>query len=152
LLLIGRSRRVSSNSWRGCLHRRPVTRVLAKNPAPDEILGRAVLRSAFSEGIARTANLTVELAMKGSVSYAQAITGFGLCPKASVAERPFALPERSCASSDGRVLPPGEIGEIYSRIAANPDFTYHNKPEKRAAVEWRRRSASELDCSTNVMS
>jgi long-chain acyl-CoA synthetase len=35
---------------------------------------------------------------------------------------------------DGRVLPEGEIGEIYSRIAGNPDFTYHNKPEKRAEI------------------
>jgi long-chain acyl-CoA synthetase len=36
---------------------------------------------------------------------------------------------------DGRVLPPGQIGEIYSRIADNPDFTYHNKPEKRIEIE-----------------
>jgi long-chain acyl-CoA synthetase len=36
---------------------------------------------------------------------------------------------------DGRLLPQGEIGEIYSRIAAHPDFTYHNKPEKRAEIE-----------------
>jgi long-chain acyl-CoA synthetase len=36
---------------------------------------------------------------------------------------------------DGRVLPQGEIGEIYSRISVNPDFTYHNKPEKRAEIE-----------------
>src|SRR5258705_672963 len=36
---------------------------------------------------------------------------------------------------DGRVLPPGQIGEIYSRISGNPDFTYHNKPEKRAEIE-----------------
>jgi long-chain acyl-CoA synthetase len=36
---------------------------------------------------------------------------------------------------DGRVLPIGEIGEIYSRIATSPDFTYHNKPEKRAEIE-----------------
>ncbi len=36
---------------------------------------------------------------------------------------------------DGRVLPPGKIGEIYSRIAGNPDFTYHNKPEKRAEID-----------------
>jgi long-chain acyl-CoA synthetase len=36
---------------------------------------------------------------------------------------------------DGRILPQGEIGEIYSRIAANPDFTYHNRPEKRAEIE-----------------
>jgi long-chain acyl-CoA synthetase len=36
---------------------------------------------------------------------------------------------------DGQVLPQGEIGEIYSRIAASPDFTYHNKTEKRAEIE-----------------
>ena len=36
---------------------------------------------------------------------------------------------------DGRELPQGEIGEIYSRIAGNPDFTYHNKAEKRAEID-----------------
>ena len=36
---------------------------------------------------------------------------------------------------DGRDVPQGEVGEIYSRIAANPDFTYHNKPEKRAEID-----------------
>jgi long-chain acyl-CoA synthetase len=36
---------------------------------------------------------------------------------------------------DGRILPQGEVGEIYSRIAGNPDFTYHNKPEKRDEIE-----------------
>ena len=36
---------------------------------------------------------------------------------------------------DGRRLPPGEIGEIYSRVAAQADFTYHNKPEKRAEID-----------------
>ena len=36
---------------------------------------------------------------------------------------------------DGRILPQGEIGEIYSRIAGYPDFTYHNNPEKRREVD-----------------
>jgi long-chain acyl-CoA synthetase len=36
---------------------------------------------------------------------------------------------------DGSEVPPGEIGEIYTRIAANPEFTYHNRPEKRAEIE-----------------
>jgi long-chain acyl-CoA synthetase len=36
---------------------------------------------------------------------------------------------------DGSPVPRGEIGEIYSRNADNPDFTYHNKPEKRAEIE-----------------
>jgi long-chain acyl-CoA synthetase len=35
----------------------------------------------------------------------------------------------------GALLPQGEIGEIYSRVSGNPDFTYHNKPEKRAEIE-----------------
>jgi long-chain acyl-CoA synthetase len=35
----------------------------------------------------------------------------------------------------GEVLPQGEIGEIYSRTPDTPDFTYHNKPEKRAEIE-----------------
>jgi long-chain acyl-CoA synthetase len=35
----------------------------------------------------------------------------------------------------GEVLPQGEIGEIYSRTSDTPDFTYHNKPEKRAEIE-----------------
>ena len=35
----------------------------------------------------------------------------------------------------GEVLPQGGIGEIFSRIADIPDFTYQNKPEKRAEIE-----------------
>jgi long-chain acyl-CoA synthetase len=36
---------------------------------------------------------------------------------------------------DGEILPQGAIGEIYSRISGNPDFTYHNKPDKRAEID-----------------
>jgi long-chain acyl-CoA synthetase len=36
---------------------------------------------------------------------------------------------------NGDPLPQGEIGEIYSHVTGNPDFTYHNKPEKRAEIE-----------------
>ncbi|MEW6642987.1 MAG: acyl-CoA synthetase [Pseudomonadota bacterium] len=35
----------------------------------------------------------------------------------------------------GDALPPGHVGEIYTRIKANPDFTYHNQPEKRAEID-----------------
>lgn len=35
----------------------------------------------------------------------------------------------------GNVLPRGTVGEIYSRSSGNPDFTYHNKPEKRVEIE-----------------
>jgi long-chain acyl-CoA synthetase len=36
---------------------------------------------------------------------------------------------------NGACLPQDAIGEIYSRVVGNPDFTYHNKPEKRAEIE-----------------
>jgi long-chain acyl-CoA synthetase len=34
-----------------------------------------------------------------------------------------------------RILPRGAVGEIYSRMAAYPDFTYNNAPEKRAEID-----------------
>jgi long-chain acyl-CoA synthetase len=36
---------------------------------------------------------------------------------------------------NGETVLQGEIGEIYSRIVDSPDFTYQNKPEKRAEIE-----------------
>jgi long-chain acyl-CoA synthetase len=36
---------------------------------------------------------------------------------------------------EGRILPAGEVGEIFTRFASLPDFTYHNKPEARAAID-----------------
>ncbi len=36
---------------------------------------------------------------------------------------------------EGRELPPGEIGLIYARQPAYPDFTYNNSPEARRAIE-----------------
>ncbi len=35
----------------------------------------------------------------------------------------------------GSEVPPGEVGEVYSRISAYSDFTYHNFPEKRREIE-----------------
>ena len=36
---------------------------------------------------------------------------------------------------DGRILPAGEVGEIFTRFAELPDFTYHNKPDERAEID-----------------
>ncbi|SFQ13686.1 long-chain acyl-CoA synthetase [Variovorax sp. OK605] len=36
---------------------------------------------------------------------------------------------------DGRPVAPGEVGEIFVRVPAYADFTYHNHPQKRAEVE-----------------
>ena len=35
----------------------------------------------------------------------------------------------------GKILPTGEIGEIYTRMQELPDFTYHNKPDQRQAID-----------------
>jgi long-chain acyl-CoA synthetase len=35
----------------------------------------------------------------------------------------------------GRILPAGEVGEIFTRCAGMPDFTYHNRPDERAKVD-----------------
>jgi len=36
---------------------------------------------------------------------------------------------------NGNELPQGSIGEIFARIQGYPDFTYHNKPDKRAEID-----------------
>ncbi len=41
----------------------------------------------------------------------------------------------SIQDDEGRELRQGEIGEVFTRLAFYPDFTYHNAPEKRAEVE-----------------
>ncbi|KIZ40658.1 MULTISPECIES: acyl-CoA synthetase [Rhodopseudomonas] len=43
--------------------------------------------------------------------------------------------ELKFVDDDNNELPQGQIGEIFSRIPGNPDFTYHNKPEKRAEID-----------------
>ncbi|MBO0740785.1 MAG: AMP-binding protein [Hyphomicrobiaceae bacterium] len=35
----------------------------------------------------------------------------------------------------GRSLPAGQTGEIFTRFAELPDFTYHNRPDERAKVD-----------------
>lgn len=36
---------------------------------------------------------------------------------------------------EGRLLPQGAVGEIYSTITSYPDFTYHNKESMRAEID-----------------
>ncbi len=43
----------------------------------------------------------------------------------------------SIQDENGRELPQGEVGEVYSSIDYYPEFTYHNLPEKRAEIERR---------------
>ncbi len=37
--------------------------------------------------------------------------------------------------NEGRELPPGEVGEIYTWLHGMPDFTYHGLPERRREIE-----------------
>ena len=47
-----------------------------------------------------------------------------------------ALPGGQVAAydADGRLLPPGEIGEIYMRAGGMADFTYHGRDDERATI------------------
>jgi long-chain acyl-CoA synthetase len=68
----------------------------------------------------------------GAVTYAtsaDALAKPGTVGKACDGAELRILDEHGC------VLPPGAVGEIFTRIAELPDFTYHNRPSERAAVD-----------------
>lgn len=49
--------------------------------------------------------------------------------------RPFEGSQVAIYDDFGNRLPAGETGEIFMRVEFLPDFTYHGKPEARAALE-----------------
>jgi long-chain acyl-CoA synthetase len=49
--------------------------------------------------------------------------------------RAVAGAELRILDGDGNLLPAGEVGEIFTRFAELPDFTYHNRPDERAAID-----------------
>jgi long-chain acyl-CoA synthetase len=51
------------------------------------------------------------------------------------AGRPAGEAEVRIMDESGRACAPGEIGMIYGRQPAYPDFTYHNLPDARRAIE-----------------
>ncbi|HKI64278.1 MAG TPA: AMP-binding protein [Burkholderiales bacterium] len=55
--------------------------------------------------------------------------------KPGSAGRPVGVGALRILDEQGRELPPGEIGLIYARQPAYPDFAYNNNPAARAALE-----------------
>jgi long-chain acyl-CoA synthetase len=55
--------------------------------------------------------------------------------KPGSAGRPIGAAALKILDQAGRELPPGEIGLIYARQPAYPDFSYNNNPAARAALE-----------------
>ncbi|HMN72835.1 MAG TPA: AMP-binding protein, partial [Rhodoblastus sp.] len=49
--------------------------------------------------------------------------------------RPVEGAEIVIVGENGETLGPNQTGEIYTRIQGMPDFTYFNKPEKRAEID-----------------
>jgi long-chain acyl-CoA synthetase len=68
----------------------------------------------------------------GAVTFA---TSTDTLAKPGTVGRAVAGAELRILNDRGKVLPAGEVGEIFTRFAELPDFTYHNKPEQRAAIE-----------------
>jgi len=67
--------------------------------------------------------------------YVTAISSAEALAKPGSAGRPIGQGTLKIRDAEGRELPPGEIGLIYARQPAYPDFTYNNNPEARRALE-----------------
>jgi len=67
--------------------------------------------------------------------YVTAISSEEALAKPGSAGRPIGQGALRILAADGRELPPGEIGLIYARQPAYPDFTYNNNPDARRALE-----------------
>jgi long-chain acyl-CoA synthetase len=67
--------------------------------------------------------------------YVTAISSVEALAKPGSAGRPIGQGALKIRDAGGRELPPGEIGLIYARQPAYPDFTYNNNPEARRAIE-----------------
>jgi len=67
--------------------------------------------------------------------YVTAISSAEALAKPGSAGRPIGEGSLRILDADGRELPAGEIGLIYARQPAYPDFTYINNPEARRALE-----------------
>jgi long-chain acyl-CoA synthetase len=69
------------------------------------------------------------------LGYVTAITSAEALRKPGSAGRPLGQARVAIRDADGRELPQGEVGLIYARQPAFPDFAYNNNPEARRKIE-----------------
>jgi len=68
----------------------------------------------------------------GAVTFA---TSADFLAKPGTVGRAAAGAELRILDEQGRRLPAGAVGEIFTRASELPDFTYHNRPDERVAVD-----------------
>jgi long-chain acyl-CoA synthetase len=69
------------------------------------------------------------------LGYITSITSAEALRKPGSAGRPLGKARISIRDTEGRALPQGEVGLIYARQPAFPDFTYNNAPDARRKIE-----------------
>jgi long-chain acyl-CoA synthetase len=69
------------------------------------------------------------------LGYVTSITSAEALRKPGSAGRPLTGARISIRDESGRELPQGEVGLIYARQPAFPDFVYNNNPEARRSIE-----------------
>jgi long-chain acyl-CoA synthetase len=69
------------------------------------------------------------------LGYVTSITSQEALRKPGAAGRPVGQARIRILDESGRELPPGQVGMIYARQPAYPDFTYNNNPEARRKIE-----------------
>ena len=56
-------------------------------------------------------------------------------PSPAPSAAPCKAPSYASWTRTATILPAGEVGEIFTRFAELPDFTYHNRPDERARID-----------------
>ena len=69
------------------------------------------------------------------LGYVTSITSEEALRKPGAAGRPVGQAKVRILDQSGRELPPGEVGLIYARQPAYPDFVYNNNPQARRQIE-----------------
>ena len=100
----------------------------------DAIEGEAPEAMAARLALAKASSIAVPNALVIGSDQVASLDG-RLLRKPGSAGRPLTGARVSIRDECGRELPQGEVGLIYARQPAFPDFTYNNNPEARRKIE-----------------